>query len=294
MTHDLCATHAERRRSRRAGLDDRRRRPVAPLHGASVGGGARRTAPSSPADPGRAPLGPWGDVAIGLVPFALAPPLAAALGRGRRPTQITMGGSWSGLRCSAGCSWPASRCSPRRSRATGSSATSACGSGGSTSALPARRRPPGSWWCRSSTADLLDLRPRPRRVSEEARELTDAPAARASSCWCWSWRRRLVVEELFYRGSAGAVAGEAGPPAGLWRATVFFGVAHFQALQLPALVLFGLVAGLLVTARAARALDPAPCRLQRRHDLVLLLLDDWPASRRWCDPGTSGPMTWHV
>ena len=56
-----------------------------------------------------------------------------------------------------------------------------------------------------------------------------------------------VVEELFFRGLVqGSLARRFGAPAGVAGSAVIFGLAHFQALQLPALILFGLVLALLV------------------------------------------------
>lgn len=55
-----------------------------------------------------------------------------------------------------------------------------------------------------------------------------------------------VVEELFFRGflQRAAIA-RLGRPAGLVVTAVAFGLTHFQLLQLPALIFFGLVLGLL-------------------------------------------------
>lgn len=55
-----------------------------------------------------------------------------------------------------------------------------------------------------------------------------------------------VVEELFFRGFAQrAAVARLGRPLGLAFTSVAFGLVHFQLLQLPALVAFGLVLGLL-------------------------------------------------
>jgi membrane protease YdiL (CAAX protease family) len=65
-----------------------------------------------------------------------------------------------------------------------------------------------------------------------------------------------VAEELFYRGLVlRAVEKRWSTAVGLVASTVLFGVAHLQGLQLPALLLFGAVAGTL-TVRSGR-LGPA-------------------------------------
>jgi uncharacterized protein len=67
-----------------------------------------------------------------------------------------------------------------------------------------------------------------------------------------------VVEELFFRGLLlRALERRLGPAPALWLSAVLFGLSHFQLLQLPALVLFGLVAGLLAQRRGR--LGPAVC-----------------------------------
>ena len=61
-----------------------------------------------------------------------------------------------------------------------------------------------------------------------------------------------LAEELFYRGLVlRAVEKRWTLAAGVVASTVVFGLAHFQGIQLPALLLFGAVAGLL-TARTGR------------------------------------------
>jgi membrane protease YdiL (CAAX protease family) len=103
--------------------------------------------------------------------------------------------------------------------------------------------------------ELLDRTP--DDVAEEARELTDAASGLGVLVLV------LVVcvgapiaEELFYRGLLlRSVEKRWSLPIAVAAATIVFGVAHFQALQLPALLLFGLVASLLV-ARTGR-LGPA-------------------------------------
>ncbi len=65
-----------------------------------------------------------------------------------------------------------------------------------------------------------------------------------------------LVEELFFRGLVqGSLARRFGPAVGVAGSAVVFGLAHFQALQLPALILFGLVLALL--AHRTGRLGPA-------------------------------------
>lgn len=65
-----------------------------------------------------------------------------------------------------------------------------------------------------------------------------------------------IVEELFFRGLLlRAIQRRFGPTPALISSSVVFGVIHFQLLQLPALLMFGLVAG-WVTLRTGR-LGPA-------------------------------------
>ncbi|MGI8939804.1 MAG: CPBP family intramembrane glutamic endopeptidase [Iamia sp.] len=55
-----------------------------------------------------------------------------------------------------------------------------------------------------------------------------------------------IVEELFFRGfTQRAAVARLGRPIGLVATAVLFGLTHFQLLQLPALIVFGLVLGLL-------------------------------------------------
>lgn len=55
-----------------------------------------------------------------------------------------------------------------------------------------------------------------------------------------------IIEEIFFRGLLlRAVERRWNPAAGLWVSSILFGAVHLQLLQLPALVLFGLVAGWL-------------------------------------------------
>ena len=64
------------------------------------------------------------------------------------------------------------------------------------------------------------------------------------------------VEELYFRGLLmRALWGRMGRLAAVVLAAVLFGLAHVQLLQLPALVAFGLVAGIL--AASTRRLAPA-------------------------------------
>jgi hypothetical protein len=56
-----------------------------------------------------------------------------------------------------------------------------------------------------------------------------------------------LVEELFFRGLLlGSLSRRFGAPVGIIGSAVVFGLAHFELLQLPALILFGLVLGVLV------------------------------------------------
>ncbi len=65
-----------------------------------------------------------------------------------------------------------------------------------------------------------------------------------------------IIEELFFRGLLlRSVEQRHGPAWGLWVSSIVFGLFHFQLLQLPALLVFGLVAGVL-TQRTGR-LGPA-------------------------------------
>lgn len=85
-------------------------------------------------------------------------------------------------------------------------------------------------------------------VSEEARELTDAASGPGVLLLvlivCVG---APIAEELFYRGLLlRAVEKRFSLAAGAVAATVVFGVAHFQGIQLPALLAFGAVATALV------------------------------------------------
>ena len=67
-----------------------------------------------------------------------------------------------------------------------------------------------------------------------------------------------VVEELFFRGLLlRALAGRIGRPGAVGVSAVLFGLVHFEPLQLPVLVLFGVVLGLLAV-RTGR-LGPSIC-----------------------------------
>ena len=88
----------------------------------------------------------------------------------------------------------------------------------------------------------------PDELSDAARELTDrASGAGVVVLVLLVVVGAPIVEELFFRGFVmGAIDRAFGTGWGLWLSALFFGATHFQLLQLPALVLFGLVAGLLV------------------------------------------------
>jgi membrane protease YdiL (CAAX protease family) len=88
----------------------------------------------------------------------------------------------------------------------------------------------------------------PDELSDAARELTDrATGAGVVVLVLLVVIGAPIVEELFFRGFLmGALDRAFGTGWGLWLSALFFGATHFQPLQLPALVLFGLVAGLLV------------------------------------------------
>lgn len=65
-----------------------------------------------------------------------------------------------------------------------------------------------------------------------------------------------VVEELFFRGLVlRSLERRLGPALALWASSALFALSHFQVVQLPALVVFGLVAGHL--AQRAGRLGPA-------------------------------------
>jgi membrane protease YdiL (CAAX protease family) len=88
----------------------------------------------------------------------------------------------------------------------------------------------------------------PDELSDAARELTDrANGAGVVVLVLLVVIGAPIVEELFFRGFVmGAIDRALGTGWGLWLSALFFGATHFQLLQLPALVLFGLVAGVLV------------------------------------------------
>lgn len=94
-------------------------------------------------------------------------------------------------------------------------------------------------------------------LDRPARELID----RAHGAGVWLLAAVLVVgapvvEELFFRGLLmRALSRRFGQGWGLWGAAVAFGVAHFELLQFPALVLVGAAFGWL--ARRAGRLGPA-------------------------------------
>jgi hypothetical protein len=65
-----------------------------------------------------------------------------------------------------------------------------------------------------------------------------------------------LIEELFFRGlTLRSVTRRFGAPAGVVGSAVLFGLTHFEPLQLPALVVFGLLAAFL--ARRSGRLGPA-------------------------------------
>jgi membrane protease YdiL (CAAX protease family) len=98
-------------------------------------------------------------------------------------------------------------------------------------------------------APILRLLDRsPDDVAEEARELTDkATGLGIVLLVVIVVLIAPVVEEIFFRGLLlRSLERRFGPGWSLGVSSVLFGLAHFQWLQLPALVMFGLVAGVLV------------------------------------------------
>ncbi len=85
-------------------------------------------------------------------------------------------------------------------------------------------------------------------LSDQAKELTDrASGAGIALLILLVVIGAPIVEELFFRGFLmGALERTSGRAGALWISALFFGVVHFEPLQTPALVLFGLVAGWLV------------------------------------------------
>lgn len=80
-----------------------------------------------------------------------------------------------------------------------------------------------------------------------------------------------VVEELFFRGLVmRALTRRFGPAWGLWGAAVAFGVAHFELLQFPALVIVGAVFGWL--AQRSGRLGPAIWSHAAFNGVVVVLL----------------------
>jgi membrane protease YdiL (CAAX protease family) len=217
-----------------------------------------------------------GDVAIGLVPFALS--ALAALGSSESgDTEITLGalvvGSVFGWMFLAGVPVVATQLKGR----------------GVVRDLGLRFRPvdlaafplgvalqalavPLLYW---PILRLLDKTP--DDVASEARELTDAVSGAGILVLvlivCVG---APVAEELFYRGLVlRSVEKRWNLAAGVAASTVLFGVAHLQALQLPALLLFGLVAGLLV-ARTGRLGTSILCHAGfNAFTLFALLVLDW-------------------
>ena len=84
-------------------------------------------------------------------------------------------------------------------------------------------------------------------VSAAARELTDkAEGVGIALLAVLVVIGAPVVEELFFRGLVlRAFERRYGPTVGLLASSALFGLAHFQLLQLPALIVFGLVVGTL-------------------------------------------------
>ncbi|MGH9150568.1 MAG: lysostaphin resistance A-like protein, partial [Acidimicrobiales bacterium] len=99
--------------------------------------------------------------------------------------------------------------------------------------------------------DLVD------RVDDEARELVDlAQGPGLLLLAVLTVVGAPLVEEIFFRGVLQvALVRRLGAVAGVGVASVAFALVHFQALQFPALVLFGVVAGTL--AHRAGRLGPA-------------------------------------
>jgi len=80
-----------------------------------------------------------------------------------------------------------------------------------------------------------------------------------------------IVEELVFRGMlmAGAM-NTLGPRLGMIVSAVIFGLAHFEALQLPALIAFGLVAAWLV--RRTQRLGTSMCAHMAFNAVTLVIL----------------------
>ena len=114
-------------------------------------------------------------------------------------------------------------------------------------------------------------------VASEAKELTDAASGLGVLVLvlivCVG---APIAEELFYRGLLlRSVEKRWSLTAGVVVATIVFGLAHFQLLQLPALLLFGLVASLLA-ARTGRLGPSILCHAGfNAFTLFALLVLDW-------------------
>ncbi|GIT45938.1 MAG: hypothetical protein Ct9H300mP12_05230 [Acidimicrobiales bacterium] len=145
-----------------------------------------------------------------------------------------------------------------------------------------------SWrWCRPLRTDPATHR-QPGR-SGPARELVD----RADGLGIALLILMVVVlapvaEEMFFRGLAlRALEARMAPRAALIASAAFFGVTHFQLLQLPALVMIGLVCGWLAQrdGRLSRALW-GPRGLQRHDDRCPPRIMKLPS-----DPVTTASLT---
>ena len=81
-----------------------------------------------------------------------------------------------------------------------------------------------------------------------------------------------VVEEIFYRGLLQrSLERRFGVWPGILGSALLFGVSHFQLLQLPALVLFGVVLGLLAQ-RTGRLAAPIAAHIVFNMTTVLFLV----------------------
>ena len=113
-------------------------------------------------------------------------------------------------------------------------------------------------------------------VSEEAREVADRAegAIGAVLLVLIVVLAAPVVEELFYRGLLmQAMHLRWGRRAAFWGSALLFGLTHFQPLQLPALVAFGLVAGSLFY-RTGRLGAPVLAHVAFNGVTVAFLLTD--------------------
>lgn len=99
-----------------------------------------------------------------------------------------------------------------------------------------------SWpWTRLLGRDATELREPACRLADKA----DDPAG-VVLLFLITVIGAPIVEELFFRGFAQrAAVARLGRPLGIGLTSVLFGLVHFQLLQLPALVAFGVVLGVL-------------------------------------------------